>query len=62
MYINQSFDKLYGTSLAQRASDWALQSSLSGPDGAFNYEYIVTNSIESLLIGSKPNSAHTNHC
>ena len=29
-----------------------------------NYDCIVTNSINSLLIGSRcvPNSAHTNHC
>ena len=32
--------------------------------GAVNYDYIVTNSIKSLLIGSRriPNGAHTNHC
>ena len=42
----------------------AQHSSLSGPDGAVNYNYIVTNSIISLLIGSRciPNGAHTNHC
>ena len=35
-----------------------------GPDGAVNYDYIITNSINSLLIGSRciPNGAHTNHC
>ena len=54
----------YGTPLAQRASYLALHSSLFGPDGAINYDYIVTNSINSLLIGSRciPNGAHTNHC
>ena len=42
----------------------AQYSSLFGPDGAVNYDYIVTNSINVLLIGSKciPNGAHTNHC
>ena len=32
--------------------------------GAGNYDYIITNSINSLLIGSRciPNGAHTNHC
>ena len=32
--------------------------------GAANYDYIITNSINSLLIGSRciPNGAHTNHC
>ena len=53
-----------GAPLAQRASYLAQQSSLFGPDGAGNYDYIVTNSINSLLIGSKciPNGTHTNHC
>ena len=57
---------MVGAQLAQRASYLALYSSLFGPDGAVNYDYIVTNSINSLLIGSKcpfiPNGAHTNHC
>ena len=54
----------YGTPLAQRASYLVLHSSLFGPDGAVNYDYIVTNSINSLLIASRciPNAAHTNHC
>ena len=43
----------YGTPLAQRASYLALHSSLFGPDGAVNYDYIVTNSINSLLIGTR---------
>ena len=41
---------LYGAPLAQRASYLALHSSLFGPDEAVNYEYIVTNSINSLLM------------
>ena len=50
-----------GTPLAQRASYLALHSSLFGPDGAVNYDYIVTYSIN---FGSRciPNGAHTNHC
>ena len=54
----------YGTPLVQRASNLAQHSSLFGPDGTVNYDYIVTNSINSLLIGSRciPNGAHTNHC
>ena len=53
-----------GALLAQRASNLAQQSSLFGPDGAVDYDYIVTNSINSLLIGLKciPNGTHTNHC
>ena len=43
---------------------WHCTSSLFEPDGAVNYDYIVTNSINSSLIGSRciPNGAHTNHC
>ena len=51
----------YGAPLAQRASYLALHSSLFGPDGAVNYDYIVTNSINFLLIGSRCIS-HINHC
>ena len=53
----------FGVLLTQRASYLALHSSLFGPDCAINYDYIVTNSINSLLIGSRciPNDAHTNH-
>ena len=39
---------LYGAPLAQRASYLALHSSLFGPDGTVNYDYIVTNSINSV--------------
>ena len=54
---------LYGAPLAQSASYLALQSSLFGPDGAVSYDYDVTNSIKSLLIGSRciPIGTHTNH-
>ena len=54
----------YGAPLAQRTSYFAQHSSLFGPDGTINYDCIVTNSINSLLISSKcvPNGAHTNHC
>ena len=53
-----------GIPLALRASYLALQSSLFEPDGTVKYDYIVTNSINSLLIVSTciPNGAHTNHC
>ena len=52
----------YGAPLAQRASTLAQHSSLLGADGVINNDYIVTNSINSLLIGCIPNGAHTNHC
>ena len=44
---------IYGTTLAQRASYLALHNSLFGPDGTVNCDYILTNSINSLLIGSR---------
>ena len=55
------FISSYDAPLAQRASCLPQHSSLFGPDGAVNYDYIVTNSINSLLIGSKciPNGTHT---
>ena len=63
MYMPEFLISSYGTPLAQRASYLALHSSHFGPDGAVNYAYIVINSINSLLIGSRciPNGAHTNH-
>ena len=53
---------LYGTSLSQRGSYLALHGSLWA-SGIVNYDYILTNSINCLLIGSRciPNDAHTNH-
>ena len=50
----------YGGPLAQRASYLAQHSSLFEPDGAVNYDYIVTNSVNWLKC--IPNGAHTNHC
>ena len=43
------------------AKSLGLHSSLIELDGAVNYDYIVTNSIKSLLIGSRciPNGTHT---
>ena len=54
---------LYGAPLAQRASYLTLHSSLFG-HGAVNYDYIVSNIINSLLLGSRCilNGTHTNHC
>ena len=48
---------VYDTSLASRASYLALHSSLFWP---VNYDYIITNSINSLLVGSRciPNGTH----
>ena len=64
MYIHTThigvFDSSYGGTLAQRASYLAQHSSLFEPDGAVNYDYIVTNSVNWLKC--IPNGAHTNHC
>ena len=52
LYLNFNIKSIngissYGAPLAQRASYFALYSSLFGPDGTVNYDYIVTNSIKS---------------
>ena len=62
-YMSVFLISSYGSPLAQRAS-YLVQHSSLWPSGAGNYDYIVTNSINSLLIGSKciPNGVHTNHC
>ena len=59
MYISV-FDKLIWRTIGPKSF---LFGTLFGPDGAVNYDYIVTNSINSLLIGSRciPNGTHTNH-
>ena len=51
---------LYGA----KSFSYGATCSLFGPDGAVNYDYIVTNSINDLLISSRciPNGSHTNHC
>ena len=54
----------YGAPLAQRASYLDTAQFSLRASGAVNYDYIVTNGINSLLIGSRciPNGTHTNHC
>ena len=60
--ISECLISSYGAPLAQRASYLALHTHLV-PDGTVNYDFSVTNSINSLLIASRciPNGAHTNH-
>ena len=41
---------IYGVPLTQRAFYLVLPSSLFGPDGTVNYDYVVTNSINYLLM------------
>ena len=47
-YLTEFFISSYAAPLALRASYLALHSSLFGPDGAVNYDYIVTSSINSI--------------
>ena len=62
-FVLEYLISLYDAPVTQRASFLALQSCDFGPDGEVNYEYIVINSINPLLIGSLciPNDTHTNH-
>ena len=62
IYIYTYTQACTSASLAQRDFYLAQHSSLFGPDGAVNYDYIVTNSINSLLIGSTCilNGTHNN--
>ena len=57
------FDKFIWHTIGQKASYMylALHSSLFWPDDTVNYDYIVTNSINSLLFGSRciSNGTHT---
>ena len=54
---------LYGAPLAQRVFLFGTAQFSLWASGAVNYDYIVTNSINSLLIGSRCilNGVHTNH-
>ena len=53
IHVSVFLVSLYGTPLAQSTSYLALHSSLFGPEGAVNYDYIFTKRINSLLIGSR---------
>ena len=58
------FDKLVWHTIGQRASYFALHSSLFRPVVQLILINIITNSINSLLFGAKciPNGTHTNDC
>ena len=51
--IGNVFDKLIWCTIGPTTSYLALHSSFFGPDGTVNCDYIITNSINSLLIGSR---------
>ena len=64
MYIYISvFNKLIWCTFGPKSSLFGSAQLSLWASGTVNYDYIVTNSINSLLIGSKcfPNGAHTNH-
>ena len=57
------FDKLIWRTIGPKSFLFGTAQLSLWAGGAVNYDYIVTNSINSLLIGSRciPNGAHTNH-
>ena len=57
------FDKLIWRTIDPKSLFDTAQFSLWA-SGTVSYDYIITNSINSLLIGSRciPNGAHTIHC
>ena len=63
MYISV-FDKLIWRIIGPMSFLFGIGQFSLWASGAVNYDSIVTNSINYLLIGSKciPNGAHTNHC
>ena len=58
------FDKLIWCTIGPKSFLFSTAQFSIWANGAVNYDYIVTNNINSLLIGSRciPNGAHTNHC
>ena len=61
--IEQCFDKLMWHTIGPKSFLFGTAQFALWASGAVNYDYIVTNSINSLLIGSRCilNGAHTNH-
>ena len=65
MYIHSSvFDKLIWCTICPKSFWFGTAQCSLWAIGTVNYDYIVTNSINSLLIGSRciPNGVHINHC
>ena len=62
MYISV-FDKLIWRTVCPKSFLFGAAQFNLWASGAVSYDYIVTNNINSLLIGSRciPNGAHTNH-
>ena len=57
------FDKLIWRTIGPKSFLFGTVQFSLWASGTVNYDYVVTNSINSLLIGSRciPNGAHTNH-
>ena len=58
------FDKLIWHTIGPKSFLFGTAQFSFWASGAVNYDYILTNTIKSLLIGSIciPNGTHTNHC
>ena len=58
------FDKFIWDTIGPKSFLFSTAQFSLWANGAVNYDYIVTNSIKSLLIGSRCilNGTHTNHC
>ena len=58
------FDKLIWHTIGPKSFLFGAAQFSLWASGTVNYHYIVTNSINSLLIGSRciPNGTHINHC
>ena len=58
------FDKLVWRTIGPKSFLFGTAEFSLWASEAVNYDYIITNSINSFLIGSRciPNGAHTNHC
>ena len=64
LLLNSVFDKLICCTIGPKSFLFGTAQFSLWLSGAVNHDYIVTNSIKSLLTGSRciPNGAHTNHC
>ena len=64
MYVHRVFDKLIWHTIGPKSFLFAIAQFSLWARCVVNYDYIVANSISSLLIGSRcvPNGAHTNYC
>ena len=64
LMCDRSFDKLIWHNVGPKSFLFGTAQFSLWASGAVNYDYIVNDSINSLLIGSRcfPNGTHTKHC